>query len=56
MASAVSHGFKHVAVVGCGQMGLGIAYVTAVHAKVKVSVYDPNEKALSKSLGFFDKL
>ncbi|RSH84596.1 uncharacterized protein EHS24_006119 [Apiotrichum porosum] len=52
----MSHAIKRAAVVGAGQMGLGIAYVAALHAKIPVSLHDPSEKVMSKSLTLLDKL
>lgn len=40
----------------CYILGLGIAYVSAVHARVPVVIHDPSPSQLSKSLGLMDKL
>lgn len=50
------HGVSRVGVVGAGQMGLGIAYVCATHARVAVSVCDASTTQLAKGVSFFDKL
>lgn len=44
------------AAVGAGQMGLGIAYVSAVHAKVPVLLYDKSKDQVAKGLALMDKL
>ena len=41
---------KTVGVIGAGQMGSGIAQVTAQTAELKVIIYDPNQKQIEKSL------
>ena len=49
LARAVAEGRRSIsslAVVGGGQMGTGIAYVTAVHAKKKAVVCDINQSQL----------
>lgn len=55
-AAAVSHGIRTVGVLGSGQMGLGIAYVAALRAKVPVLLHDRSETQLKKGLAFMDKL
>jgi len=37
-------------------MGLGIAFVAAVHAKVPVLLYDRSKEQITKSLALMDKL
>ncbi|KAH8928139.1 hypothetical protein BT69DRAFT_1257741 [Atractiella rhizophila] len=54
--SHVVSAIKTVGVVGAGQMGLGIAYITTMNAKLDVKVYDSNPASLKKSLAFMDKL
>jgi 3-hydroxyacyl-CoA dehydrogenase len=39
---------SRVAVLGAGQMGLGIALVSALHAKAAVRLYEPSESALRR--------
>ncbi|KZT41869.1 hypothetical protein SISSUDRAFT_1058989 [Sistotremastrum suecicum HHB10207 ss-3] len=51
-----SHGIRTLGVLGAGQMGLGIAYVAAVKAKVPVLLYDRSEVQLKKGMAFMDKL
>jgi len=50
------HGLRQVGVVGAGQMGLGIAYVTSTIAKVPVILLDRDGSQLEKALAFADKL
>lgn len=45
-----------VGVIGSGQMGLGIAYVSALHAKAKVSLYDASPAQLDKGVNLFESL
>lgn len=45
-----------VSVQGAGQMGLGIAYVAAVKAKVPVLLYDRSDVQIKKGLSLMDKL
>ncbi|ORY31621.1 putative 3-hydroxybutyryl-CoA dehydrogenase [Naematelia encephala] len=47
---------SRAAIIGAGQMGLGIAYVTALHAKVPLTLHDPSPSVLSSSLKRLDKL
>ncbi|KAH8103602.1 3-hydroxyacyl-CoA dehydrogenase [Cristinia sonorae] len=54
--AAIAHGIRTVGVVGSGQMGLGIAYVAALRARVPVLLYDRSEVQLKKGLAFMDKL
>lgn len=54
---SVAHGVNSIGVVGAGQMGLGIAYVAAVRAKVPhVSICDASGAQLAKSVSFFEEL
>ncbi|KAF8331328.1 uncharacterized protein EI90DRAFT_2920466 [Cantharellus anzutake] len=55
MASAIAHGIKQLAVLGGGQMGLGIAYVAATRAKVPVLLYDKSKDQIGRSLSLADK-
>ncbi len=41
---------KSVGVIGAGQMGSGIAYVSAVNAKIPVLIMDPNATQLTNSV------
>ncbi|KAL5638342.1 hypothetical protein ACGC1H_005128 [Rhizoctonia solani] len=54
--AAVAHGIKRFGVLGGGQMGLGIAYVGAVRAKIPVYIYDRSADQIKKSLALMDKL
>ncbi|KAL1409911.1 hypothetical protein Q8F55_003910 [Vanrija albida] len=47
---------KRAAVVGAGQMGLGIAYVTALHAKIPLTLHDPSPTVLSKAVTHLESL
>ena len=49
------HGIKKVAIIGSGQMGGGIAQISAVNGFETV-VYDLNSDALTRCSGFHDKL
>ncbi|WVQ75658.1 hypothetical protein IAR50_005287 [Cryptococcus sp. DSM 104548] len=40
---------RKAAIIGAGQMGLGIAYVTAVHARVPLTLHDPSPAVLSNA-------
>ncbi|ODN95361.1 3-hydroxybutyryl-CoA dehydrogenase [Cryptococcus wingfieldii CBS 7118] len=40
---------RKAAIIGAGQMGLGIAYVTAVHARVPLTLHDPSPAVLSRA-------
>ncbi|KAI3660575.1 hypothetical protein MP638_000115 [Amoeboaphelidium occidentale] len=52
----ITHGVKKFGVVGAGQMGLGIAFVAAVHGKLPVLLMDANDAQLKKQLKFLDSL
>ncbi|KAI0077193.1 hypothetical protein K474DRAFT_1596520 [Panus rudis PR-1116 ss-1] len=56
MSGIVAHGIRTVGVLGSGQMGLGIAFVSALRAKVPVLLHDRSEAQLKKGLAFMDKL
>ncbi|ANB14242.1 hypothetical protein AWJ20_5203 [Sugiyamaella lignohabitans] len=47
---------KTLAVIGAGQMGVGIAYVAAANAGVNVQLVDNSEKSLSRGTAFVEKL
>ncbi|KAK8846524.1 hypothetical protein IAR55_005610 [Kwoniella newhampshirensis] len=47
---------RKVAIVGAGQMGLGIAYVSAVHARVHVAIHDPSSSVLSSAMELYRSL
>jgi len=52
----IAHGIRTLGVLGAGQMGLGIAYVSALHARVAVHLYDRAPSQVEKGLKFMDKL
>ncbi|THH27827.1 hypothetical protein EUX98_g6367 [Antrodiella citrinella] len=54
--AVAAHGIRTVGVIGSGQMGLGIAYVAALRARVPVLLHDRSEAQLKKGLAFMDKL
>jgi 3-hydroxybutyryl-CoA dehydrogenase len=56
MSTKVQQPIQSLAVVGAGQMGIGIAYVAAANSKVPVNVIDNSDKSLEKGIGFVDKL
>lgn len=47
---------SRIAVIGGGQMGLGIAYVSALHAKAQVQLVDADPSQLEKAVSFFGSL
>lgn len=53
---SIAHGIKRLGVLGAGQMGTGIAFVSALHAKVPVLLYDKSAHQISKGLSLVDKL
>lgn len=53
---SIVHGIKTLGVIGAGQMGLGIAYVAALRAKVPVQLYDRSSEQISKGLNLMDSL
>ncbi|KAJ7072844.1 3-hydroxyacyl-CoA dehydrogenase [Mycena amicta] len=52
----IAHGIRTLGVLGAGQMGLGIAFVSALRARVPVLLYDKSPEQLTKGLAFMDKL
>lgn len=52
----VTNPVDSLAVIGSGQMGVGIAYVAAANSKVPVNLIDSSEQALSRGVSFIDKL
>ncbi|VDC02854.1 unnamed protein product [Peniophora sp. CBMAI 1063] len=53
---AISHGIKTLGVIGAGQMGLGIAFVSALRAKVPVLLHDRSQTQIDSGLALMDKL
>ncbi|KDQ20104.1 hypothetical protein BOTBODRAFT_27519 [Botryobasidium botryosum FD-172 SS1] len=53
---SVAHGIKRLGVLGAGQMGLGIAFVSAVHARVPVLINDHSPDQIKRGFALFDKL
>lgn len=48
---------RTISVIGAGQMGIGIALVASLRAKIpKVLVYDRDPSQINKGFGFMDKL
>ncbi|WWC64816.1 uncharacterized protein I303_107430 [Kwoniella dejecticola CBS 10117] len=47
---------RKAAIIGAGQMGLGIAYVSAVHAKIPITIHDPSSSVLSSALDRYKTL
>jgi 3-hydroxybutyryl-CoA dehydrogenase len=52
----MSHQVTRAAVIGAGQMGLGIAYVTALFAKLPVGLHDPSSNGLKRAMENLDKI
>lgn len=53
---SIAHGIKRLGVLGAGQMGTGIAFVSALHAKVPVLLHDKSAHQVSKGISLIDKL
>ncbi|KAH9927828.1 3-hydroxyacyl-CoA dehydrogenase [Fomitopsis serialis] len=53
---SVAHGIRRLGVLGAGQMGLGITYVSALHARVPVLLYDRSTSQIQNGLNLMDKL
>jgi len=53
---SIAHGIKTLGVLGAGQMGLGIAFVSALRAKVPVLLHDRSSTQIDKGLALMDKL
>jgi 3-hydroxybutyryl-CoA dehydrogenase len=54
--AAIPHGIRTLAVLGAGQMGTGIALVSALRAKVPVLIHDRSSDQINKGLSLVDKL
>jgi len=53
---SIAHGIRQLGVLGAGQMGTGIALVSALRAKVPVLIHDTSPTQLSHSLSFLSTL
>ncbi len=53
---SISHGIRTLGVLGAGQMGTGIALVSALRAKVPVLLHDRSSEQVAKGLSLVDKL
>ncbi|PPQ70597.1 hypothetical protein CVT26_013196 [Gymnopilus dilepis] len=53
---SIAHGIRTVGVLGAGQMGTGIALVSALRAKVSVLLHDQSAEQVKKGLSLVDKL
>lgn len=53
---SIAHGIRTLGVLGAGQMGTGIALVSALRAKVPVLLYDRSSEQMTKGLALVDKL
>jgi len=53
---SIPHGIRTLGVLGAGQMGTGIAMVSALRAKVPVLLYDRSPEQVKKGLSLVDKL
>jgi 3-hydroxybutyryl-CoA dehydrogenase len=52
----ISHGIRSLGVLGAGQMGSGIAFVSALRARVPVLIHDRSQSQIEKGLALMDKL
>jgi 3-hydroxybutyryl-CoA dehydrogenase len=53
---SISHGIRQLGVLGAGQMGTGIALVSALRARVPVLLHDRSSEQVAKGLSLVDKL
>ncbi|KAF9478130.1 hypothetical protein BDN70DRAFT_860706 [Pholiota conissans] len=53
---SIPHGIRTLGVLGAGQMGTGIALVSALRAKVPVLLHDRSTEQVTKGLSLVDKL
>ncbi|KAJ7496671.1 hypothetical protein FB451DRAFT_1335140 [Mycena latifolia] len=53
---SLPHGIRTLGVLGAGQMGLGIAFVSALRARVPVILHDRSPEQVQKGLALMDKL
>ena len=53
---SIPHGIRRLGVLGAGQMGTGIAFISALRARVPVLLYDRSTEQVTKGLSLMDKL
>ncbi|KAG5638447.1 hypothetical protein H0H81_012664 [Sphagnurus paluster] len=53
---SIAHGIRSLGVLGAGQMGMGIAMVAAVRAKVPVLIHDRSADQVKKGFSLMEKL
>ena len=53
---SIAHRIHRLGVLGAGQMGTGIALVSALRAKVPVLLHDRSSEQVTKGLSLVDKL
>ncbi|KIK02450.1 hypothetical protein K443DRAFT_517155 [Laccaria amethystina LaAM-08-1] len=53
---SIAHGIRRLGVLGAGQMGTGIALVSALRAKVPVLLHDRSSEQVTKGLSLVEKL
>jgi 3-hydroxybutyryl-CoA dehydrogenase len=53
---SIAHGIRTLGILGAGQMGTGIALVSALRARVPVLLYDRSTEQVTKGLSLMDKL
>ncbi|KAJ3509304.1 hypothetical protein NLJ89_g5288 [Agrocybe chaxingu] len=53
---SIAHGIRTLGVLGAGQMGTGIALVSALRAKVPVLLHDRSPEQVKKGLSLMDRL
>jgi len=53
---SLAHGIRKLGVLGAGQMGTGIALVSALRARVPVLLYDRSAEQVTKGLSLMEKL
>ncbi|KAH0829070.1 3-hydroxyacyl-CoA dehydrogenase [Lanmaoa asiatica] len=53
---SIAHGIRQLGILGAGQMGTGIAFVSALRAKVPVLLHDTSPTQLTHSLSFLSTL
>lgn len=53
---SITHGIRTLGVLGAGQMGTGIALVSALRAKVSVLLHDRSSEQITNGMGLIDRL